>query len=104
MYLRLHLKILKGVDRARVQQSERKFLQKSVGERFGVGRPQYGFWLDFSGFLSLQSRSVRPRKIVQIVPLSEILTEILDFYFFPTSGSHINPKNGRKLARSALKL
>jgi hypothetical protein len=32
-----HLKILKGVDRGRMQQSKRKFLQKSVGERFGVG-------------------------------------------------------------------
>ena len=69
------------MDRARMQQSKRKFLQKSVGERFGVGWPQYGFWLDFSGFLSLQGRLVRPRKIGQIVPSLEILTEILDFYF-----------------------
>jgi hypothetical protein len=96
MYLHLHLDILKGVDRARMQQSKRKFLQKSVAERFGVGRPQNGFWLDFSGFLSLQGRSVRPRKIGQIVPRSEILTEILDFYFFHP----FNPKNGPKLARS----
>jgi hypothetical protein len=37
MYLHLHFKILKDVERARMQQSKRNFLQKSVGVRFGVG-------------------------------------------------------------------
>jgi hypothetical protein len=67
--------------------------------------PQYGFRPDFSGFLSIQGRSVRPRKIGQIVRFSKTLTEILDFNFLPSMCSHmrLNPKNGPKVVKSALK-
>jgi hypothetical protein len=90
-------------SRAEATHSKSKFLKKiSVGERFGLGRPLYCFWPDFSGFLSLQGLTVWPRKIGQIVRRSEILTENLNFYFCHPLAA-INPKNLANFAKSALK-
>jgi hypothetical protein len=96
-------------SRAAATHSKSNFLQKiSVSERFGLGRPLYCLLLltgFFAGFLSLQGLTVWPRKIGQIVRRSEILTEILNFYFcHPLAAiAAINPKKLPKLAKSALK-
>jgi hypothetical protein len=51
--------------------------------------------------VSLQGLPVWPRKIGQIVRRSEILTEILNFYYCHPLAA--NPKKLPKFAKSALK-
>jgi hypothetical protein len=64
-------------------------------------------WLlvEFSGSLSLQRGPVGPaEENWPNCPAFRDFDRNSGFLFFPSFGSHINPKNGPKLARSAFKL